>query len=193
MLKRMMIMLVAAGILFGGIFGYKLVKAKTMRSMAFQPPPVSVTAMTASLQPWQPQITAVGGLRAVRGVEVTSEIAGLVHAIRFQPGDEAAAGQVLVELTAAAIRLRPILMTTAAMVLGVLPLVTASGAGAAGRFNMGLVIMTGIAIGTLFTLYVVPAMYLLFAAEHGKEKATESRQEPVLAEVCPSNWETCVR
>ena len=100
MMKRMMIMLVAAGILFGGIFGYKLVKAKTMRSMAFQPPPVSVTAMTAALQPWQPQITAVGGLRAVRGVEVTSEIAGLVHAIRFQPGDEAAAGQVLVELNA---------------------------------------------------------------------------------------------
>jgi multidrug efflux pump len=57
-------------------------------------------------------------------------------------------------------------MTTAAMVLGVLPLVTASGAGAVGRFNMGLVIMTGIAIGTLFTLFVVPAMYLLLAAEH---------------------------
>jgi len=67
---------------------------------------------------------------------------------------------------AAAIRLRPILMTTAAMVLGVLPLVTASGAGAVGRFNMGLVIMTGIAIGTLFTLFVVPAMYMLLAAEH---------------------------
>ena len=67
---------------------------------------------------------------------------------------------------AAAIRLRPILMTTAAMVLGVLPLVIASGAGAVGRFNMGLVIMTGIAIGTLFTLFVVPAMYLLLAAEH---------------------------
>ncbi len=71
--------------------------------------------------------------------------------------------------TAAAIRLRPILMTTAAMVLGVLPLVTASGAGAAGRFNMGLVIMTGIAIGTLFTLFVVPAMYLFLAAEHRQE------------------------
>lgn len=67
---------------------------------------------------------------------------------------------------AAAIRLRPILMTTAAMVLGVLPLVTAAGAGAVGRFNMGLVIMTGIAIGTLFTLFVVPAMYMLLAAEH---------------------------
>lgn len=64
---------------------------------------------------------------------------------------------------AAATRLRPILMTTAAMVLGVLPLVFASGAGAAGRFNMGLVITTGIAIGTLFTLFVVPTMYLLLA------------------------------
>jgi multidrug efflux pump len=75
--------------------------------------------------------------------------------------------------TAAAIRLRPILMTTAAMVMGVLPLVTASGAGAAGRFNMGLVIMTGISIGTLFTLFVVPAMYMFLAAEHAKKNAVE--------------------
>jgi multidrug efflux pump len=67
---------------------------------------------------------------------------------------------------AAGIRLRPILMTTAAMVLGVVPLITASGAGAASRYNIGLVIATGIAIGTLFTLYVVPAMYLLLAADH---------------------------
>jgi multidrug efflux pump len=72
---------------------------------------------------------------------------------------------------AAGIRLRPILMTTAAMVLGVLPLVTASGAGAVGRYNMGLVIMTGISIGTLFTLFVVPAMYLFLAADHSKERA----------------------
>jgi len=70
---------------------------------------------------------------------------------------------------AATIRLRPILMTTAAMVLGVMPLVFASGAGAAGRYNMGLVITTGIAIGTLFTLFVVPAMYLFLAAEHRAE------------------------
>jgi multidrug efflux pump len=74
---------------------------------------------------------------------------------------------------AAAIRLRPILMTTAAMVLGVLPLVTASGAGAVGRFNMGLVIATGIAIGTLFTLFVVPAMYMFLAAEHAGRQASE--------------------
>jgi multidrug efflux pump len=67
---------------------------------------------------------------------------------------------------AAGIRLRPILMTTAAMVLGVVPLIMASGAGAASRFNIGLVIATGIAVGTLFTLFVVPAMYLLLAEDH---------------------------
>jgi multidrug efflux pump len=70
---------------------------------------------------------------------------------------------------AARTRLRPILMTTAAMVLGVMPLVFASGAGAAGRYNMGLVITTGISIGTLFTLFVVPAMYLLMAHDHTKD------------------------
>jgi multidrug efflux pump len=72
---------------------------------------------------------------------------------------------------AAGIRLRPILMTTAAMVFGVLPLVTASGAGAVGRYNMGLVIMTGISIGTLFTLFVVPAIYMLIATDHAKQQS----------------------
>jgi multidrug efflux pump len=67
---------------------------------------------------------------------------------------------------AATIRLRPILMTTASMVFGVVPLLIATGAGAAGRYNMGLVIFTGIAIGTAFTLFVVPAMYLFLGQEH---------------------------
>jgi multidrug efflux pump len=71
---------------------------------------------------------------------------------------------------AARVRLRPILMTTAAMVLGVIPLIIASGAGALSRYNIGLVIATGISIGTLFTLFVVPAMYLLLATDHTKEK-----------------------
>ena len=71
---------------------------------------------------------------------------------------------------AAGIRLRPILMTTSAMVFGVIPLVVASGAGAAGRFSMGLVIFTGLSIGTLFTLFVVPAMYLFIATDHSKIK-----------------------
>jgi multidrug efflux pump len=69
---------------------------------------------------------------------------------------------------AAGIRLRPILMTTAAMVLGVIPLIIASGAGALSRFSMGLVIASGVSIGTLFTLFVVPAVYLMLAATHAK-------------------------
>ncbi|WP_116810182.1 efflux RND transporter permease subunit [Steroidobacter cummioxidans] len=72
---------------------------------------------------------------------------------------------------AAGIRLRPILMTTAAMVFGVVPLVIASGAGAAGRHAMGLVIFTGLSIGTLFTLFVIPAMYMFIGAEHHREPA----------------------
>ena len=72
---------------------------------------------------------------------------------------------------AAGIRLRPILMTTAAMVLGVVPLIIASGAGAVSRFNMGLVIASGLAIGTMFTLFVVPAVYLLVATDHARARA----------------------
>ncbi|MCE2510036.1 MAG: efflux RND transporter permease subunit, partial [Alphaproteobacteria bacterium] len=64
---------------------------------------------------------------------------------------------------AAGIRLRPILMTTAAMAVGVFPLLLASGAGAASRFDIGLVITTGMTFGTLFTLFVVPTIYLYLA------------------------------
>ena len=67
---------------------------------------------------------------------------------------------------AAAIRLRPILMTTAAMVVGMVPLLTASGAGAASRYSIGLVIAAGMTIGTLFTLFVTPAVYTYVAREH---------------------------
>ncbi len=79
---------------------------------------------------------------------------------------------------AAGVRLRPILMTTAAMVLGVVPLITASGAGAVSRFNMGLVIASGLSIGTLFTLFVVPAIYVLLATDHSRRAATELSPAP---------------
>ena len=82
-------------------------------------------------------------------------------------------------IEAAAVRLRPILMTTAAMVLGVVPLVIASGAGAAGRKAMGWVIFTGLSIGTIFTLFIVPAVYLLLAADH--EKARQTLAEPAMS------------
>jgi multidrug efflux pump len=73
-------------------------------------------------------------------------------------------------VAAATVRLRPILMTTAAMVLGVLPLVFASGAGAASRFAIGLVIASGLAVGTLFTLFVVPGVYMLIGALERKHE-----------------------
>ena len=85
---------------------------------------------------------------------------------------------------AAAIRFRPILMTTAAMVLGVVPLITASGAGAVSRFDMGLVIAAGLSIGTLFTLFVVPAVYILIGADHShrREIAPAPGARPVVGQ-----------
>ncbi|ALK10508.1 efflux RND transporter permease subunit [Blastochloris viridis] len=79
---------------------------------------------------------------------------------------------------AARIRLRPILMTTAAMVLGVLPLLYASGAGAAARFSMGLVIASGMSIGTIFTLFVVPMFYTLIAKD---KRPAAAAAKPALA------------
>ncbi|MFZ2004584.1 MAG: efflux RND transporter permease subunit, partial [Stellaceae bacterium] len=67
---------------------------------------------------------------------------------------------------AARVRLRPILMTTAAMVVGLFPLVTAAGAGAASRFSIGIVVVCGMSIGTLFTLFVLPAVYTVLAKDH---------------------------
>jgi multidrug efflux pump len=62
------------------------------------------------------------------------------------------------------IRLRPILMTTGAMVFGAMPLSIASGAGAESRQDIGLVIVGGLLVGTLFTLFVIPAVYSYLAA-----------------------------
>ena len=64
-------------------------------------------------------------------------------------------------MQAASIRLRPILMTTAAMALGVVPLLLSAGAGAVSRFDIGLTVFAGMSIGTLFTLFVIPTMYTL--------------------------------
>ncbi|MFC5587040.1 efflux RND transporter permease subunit [Nitratireductor kimnyeongensis] len=68
-------------------------------------------------------------------------------------------------VASAKVRLRPILMTTAAMALGVVPLIMAAGAGAAARYSMGLVIFTGLIIGTSFTLFVVPMFYTFISKE----------------------------
>lgn len=74
---------------------------------------------------------------------------------------------------AAKIRLRPILMTTAAMIAGLIPLLFATGAGAVSRFSIGVVIIAGLAIGTLFTLFVLPVIYSFLASEHKPLKEFE--------------------
>ena len=71
---------------------------------------------------------------------------------------------------AAQIRLRPILMTTAAMVFGVVPLLLATGAGAVSRFDIGLVIASGLGIGTFLTIFIVPTVYLLIGKDISKAK-----------------------
>ncbi|MEX0758648.1 MAG: efflux RND transporter permease subunit, partial [Tistlia sp.] len=75
---------------------------------------------------------------------------------------------------AAALRLRPILMTTGAMVSGAIPLALASGAGAAARQDIGWVIAGGMSLGTLLTLFVVPTAYTLLARDRSRPEAAGS-------------------
>jgi len=78
---------------------------------------------------------------------------------------------------AARIRLRPILMTTAARVVGLVPLVTAHGAGASSRFSIGIVVVAGMSIGTLFTLFVLPAVYVTLATDHQANRSSERTRQ----------------
>ncbi|WEK50549.1 MAG: efflux RND transporter permease subunit [Candidatus Kaistia colombiensis] len=89
---------------------------------------------------------------------------------------------------AARVRLRPILMTTAAMVFGVVPLLFAVGAGAKARYSMGLVIATGMSIGTIFTLFVVPMFYTYLSSAHAKREDEEDAPAvPAAAEPKPAH------
>ncbi len=81
---------------------------------------------------------------------------------------------------AAGVRLRPILMTTAAMVVAMVPLIIAEGAGARSRFAIGIVIAFGMSIGTLFTLFVTPAIYTLVARDHEVGRTPREGDGPVL-------------
>ncbi len=100
MMKRMLIMLGAVGILFGGLFGFKaFVGTKIRESIAAQGvPPQTVSTAKAQLTEWQGEFQAVGTLRAVRGADMAPEVSGLITAIHFQSGQEAAEGAPLVQL-----------------------------------------------------------------------------------------------
>ncbi len=102
MAKRMIIMLVLVGLLFGLVFGFLAFRAHMIKKFlaSRKEPPAAVTALTAKFELWQPHVSAVGSLRAVHGVDVTSEIAGLVRSLHFKSGDRAREGQLLVQLNA---------------------------------------------------------------------------------------------
>lgn len=87
-------------------------------------------------------------------------------------------------LEAAQTRLRPVLMTSAATVCGHYPLVLVTGPGAEARNSIGIVLVAGMAIGTVFTLFVVPALYLILAAEHrrGESDSDEDNSSPAATE-----------
>jgi membrane fusion protein, multidrug efflux system len=100
MKRRMVIMLVAVAIVFGGIFGFQAFKAvmikKFMSSMA--QPPQTVTDTKAGYSEWQPNIEAVGSLRAVKGTDLSVEVSGVVDSISFDSGDDVDQGAVLLKL-----------------------------------------------------------------------------------------------
>jgi len=99
--KRMAIMVVAVLLLVGAIAGIKVLGIMKMIAASKAPrPPVVVTAMKAEYQNWQPRLTAVGSMRAVRGVDVTTEIAGMTRSVHFKSGQDVKAGALLVQLNA---------------------------------------------------------------------------------------------
>jgi multidrug efflux pump len=87
-------------------------------------------------------------------------------------------GKLAAIAQAARIRLRPIMMTSVATVAGHFPLTLVSGAGAAARNSIGLVLVGGMTIGTIFTLFIVPSLYMLIAKEHREKSLAETEEEP---------------
>jgi membrane fusion protein (multidrug efflux system) len=100
--RRMIIMLILAAIVLILIFGFEAFRshmiAKAMK--AFANPPQTVSTVVATTQDWQPQLEAVGSLRAVNGADLSLEVSGIVDQIRFHSGDDVAAGTVLLTLRA---------------------------------------------------------------------------------------------
>lgn len=106
MRMRMTIMLIVVLLVIGAIVGYNVMVSRQVARMmaAGTIPPATVSTLTASTQEWQDSLTEVGSLRAVRGVDLSTEIAGLVRRVSFASGRDVAPGAVLVELNADAER-----------------------------------------------------------------------------------------
>jgi membrane fusion protein (multidrug efflux system) len=102
MTKRMVIMLVALAVVFGGIFGFQLFKAAMIKKFigAMGSPPQTVSAIKAGYSEWQSKVEAIGSLRAVLGADLSLEVAGVVDTITFNSGDDVAQGKQLLKLRA---------------------------------------------------------------------------------------------
>ena len=102
MTRRLAIVLLLVVVLVGGAVGFNMVKAHFIKQAMAQNATVPQTVSTGTVQyaDWQPQVQAVGSLRAIHGVEVTTEVAGLVRNVAFKSGADARVGQTLVQLNA---------------------------------------------------------------------------------------------
>ncbi len=100
MTRRMVIMLIAVVVVFGGIFGFQAFKAAMIKKFmsTMRAPPQTVSATTARYSRWQPTLESVGSLRAVKGADLSLEVAGVVDAISFSSGDDVKEGAVLLKL-----------------------------------------------------------------------------------------------
>jgi membrane fusion protein (multidrug efflux system) len=97
---RVIVVIVLILLLFGAIFGVKFLLIKQQMASFKPPPPPVVTTMTVQAQDWRNQIATVGSLRAWRGTDLSTEVAGLVRSVRIRSGQNVAAGDVLFELNA---------------------------------------------------------------------------------------------
>ena len=100
MTKRMVIMLVAVAIVLGAVFGFQVFKGVMIKKYmsAMGSPPQTVSTTKAAFSQWQPNIEAIGSLRAVMGSDLSLEVSGVVDSISFNSGDDVAAGTVLLKL-----------------------------------------------------------------------------------------------
>jgi membrane fusion protein, multidrug efflux system len=99
---RLIVVLLIAGLVLGGVIAWNTIKAHFIAEFRKKnaAPAQTVSAASVKFTSWQPEVTAVGSMRAVRGVDVTTEVTGLVRSLHFKSGDEVKAGQVLIELNA---------------------------------------------------------------------------------------------
>ena len=98
MLRRFSVLFIFLGLLIGGFVWFKQHQLRQMEAMQGPPPPTVVTATEAIEQQWRPRLQAVGTVTATQGIEVSSDMAGLVREINFESGQQVAQGDVLLKL-----------------------------------------------------------------------------------------------